>query len=66
MFVGLVLVAIGAIALLVQLGVLPGSIWSYAWPVILIIIGLAFIIRRRRCWTSCRQPREDDDKTQNS
>jgi len=56
MFIGLVLVAVGIIALLVKLGVLTGSIWSYTWPVILIILGLIFLSgkfsRRARGW--CR------------
>ncbi len=47
MFVGLVLIALGIIALLVKLGVLPGSIWGYAWPVILIILGLVLLFGRR-------------------
>jgi uncharacterized membrane protein len=54
MFIGLVLVAIGVIALLVKTGVLTGSIWSYTWPSILIILGLTFvfgrIFRRRPSW----------------
>jgi hypothetical protein len=53
MFFGLILVAIGIIALLVKLDFLTGSIWSYVWPVVLIIIGLSFLFGRafrRRPW----------------
>ncbi len=46
MFIGLVLLVVGVIALLVQLGVLSGSIWSYTWPVILILLGRSFLFRR--------------------
>ena len=51
MVIGLIILAVGIIALLVQTGVLSGSIWDYTWPAILIIIGLIFIFRslyRRR------------------
>ena len=52
MVIGLILVAVGVIALLVQLDVLPGTVWSYTWPAILIILGLWFILGRfrRRTW----------------
>jgi len=51
--IGLILVAIGVIALLMRLGVISGAMWGYIWPVILIIIGLWFFTRwrwRRRWW----------------
>jgi drug/metabolite transporter (DMT)-like permease len=47
MFFGLILVAIGIIALLVKLDVLSGSVWSYTWPAVLIILGVYFIFGRR-------------------
>ncbi|MBI2980462.1 MAG: hypothetical protein HYY41_06540 [Chloroflexi bacterium] len=46
MFFGLVLIAIGVIMLLIKLGILSGSVWGYAWPIILIILGLSFLGRR--------------------
>jgi hypothetical protein len=52
--IGLILVAIGVIALLARLGVISGAMWGYIWPVVLIIIGLWFFVRwrwwRRRWW----------------
>jgi hypothetical protein len=46
MVFGVLLIAAGIIALLVQLDVLAGSVWSYFWPAALIIIGLSFFFRR--------------------
>ncbi len=43
---GLIILAIGVIALLVKLGIITGSIWGYTWPIVLIIIGLSFILGR--------------------
>jgi hypothetical protein len=48
MIVGSILIVIGVIALAVKMGLLSGSIWSYVWPSILIILGLSLLIRRRR------------------
>jgi hypothetical protein len=53
MVMGLIVIAVGVIALLVKLDVLSGSTWDYIWPTVLIIIGLSFVIgrfRRRRWW----------------
>jgi hypothetical protein len=53
MVIGLILIAIGVIAILVKTDVITGSIWDYVWPTALVIIGLSFVIgrfRRRRWW----------------
>jgi len=44
--VGAILIAVGILALLINLDVLSGSLWSYTWPAILIILGLSFIVGR--------------------
>lgn len=62
-FVGAILVAVGVLALLIELDILSGSLWSYSWPAILIIIGLAFIVGRfvKRGWRGWRFPRKERD-----
>ena len=65
MFIGLVLVAVGIIALLIELGVLTGSIWSYTWPIILIVLGFGFLFgwrRRRAFWHHWCWPPENEEK----
>jgi hypothetical protein len=65
MLIGIVLVAVGIIALLVQLDVLAGSIWDYTWPVIIIVLGLGFVFgwrRRRSFWRHWYWPRDDEEK----
>ncbi len=65
MFIGLVLVVVGVIALLIKLGVLTGSIWGYSWPIILIILGLVFLFgrgRRHGLWRRWCCPPEDEGK----
>ena len=46
MVFGLILVAVGIIALLVHAGILPGSVWDYTWPIIIILLGLSIILGR--------------------
>ncbi|MDO8568064.1 MAG: DUF5668 domain-containing protein [Dehalococcoidales bacterium] len=45
----------GIIALLIKLDVISGSVWGYAWPVILIIAGLVFVFgcRHKHGWCGC-------------
>lgn len=67
MFFGLILVAIGIIALLVKTGALTGSIWSYVWPAVLIVLGLSFLFgrtfrRRPWRWFGCCPPWDDRDR----
>lgn len=62
MVVGLILVAIGVIAILEKANVISGSVWNYTWPVILIIVGLSFVLGRfrRRRWFWGLPPWWDD------
>ncbi len=58
MLFGIVLVMVGAIALLAKQGILTGSALGYIWPALLIVIGLALVLRRiygRRIgsWVGC-------------
>jgi hypothetical protein len=65
-FVGLILVAIGTIAILIKLGVLSGSLWGYTWSILLIILGLTFLwgrfFRRGRRWCRWCFPGEWEEK----
>jgi drug/metabolite transporter (DMT)-like permease len=59
MVIGLILIAVGIIAILVKTGAVTGSIWDYTWPTILVILGLSFILgrlRRRRWWWGWNPP----------
>ena len=65
MFIGLILIAVGVFALLVNLGVLSGSLWSYVWPSIIIALGLSFFWRKRfgRDWRHwCCHSEEKEEK----
>ena len=47
MILGLILIIIGAVFLLQNLGYISGAAWGIIWPAILIVIGLAVILKRR-------------------
>jgi len=51
MFVGILLLTLGALMLLDKMGIIYGSVWDYILPVALIALGADFILkssRRRR------------------
>lgn len=43
---GVILIVIGAIFLLKNLGIITGDVWEIIWPVLLIALGLSFFFRR--------------------
>lgn len=65
MFIGIALILVGIVALLIALGVLNGTAWGYAWPIILIVLGVALMVGRsgrRAYWRRRWGPPEDQEK----
>ncbi len=48
MFWGAVLIVAGILLLLSRAGVLPGSLWDYLLPIVLIGVGLKIILNRNK------------------
>lgn len=48
MFVGLVILALGVLFLLENLGVLNGDIWDYLWPLAIIALGISILVKKRK------------------
>ena len=47
MIFGLILIIIGLVFLLQNLGYISGAAWSIIWPAILIMIGLWILLKRK-------------------
>jgi len=43
---GFFLIIIGAIFLFKNLGFISAGVWDILWPILLIIIGISFVVRR--------------------
>ncbi len=50
MFFGIVITCIGVIFLLKNIGIITDVSWSIIWPLGLIIIGSASILKRKKFW----------------
>jgi len=48
MFVGALILLVGLVFLLQNLGYISGSVWDVIWPSIVIIAGLSMIFRGKR------------------
>jgi hypothetical protein len=66
MVFGLILIAVGIIAILVKTDVIAGSVWDYTWPTVLVIIGLSIFLGRflgpRFWWWGWRRHWHDRDR----
>jgi LiaI-LiaF-like transmembrane region len=54
-FWAILLIVLGVLFLLANLGILPGSAWNYFWPLVLIAVGVLFLLGatgRGRRWAS--------------
>jgi len=47
MIIGLILIIIGLVFLLQNLGYISEGAWSIIWPAILIVIGLGILLKKR-------------------
>lgn len=45
---GIILVVLGGVFLLQNLGLFSGEIWNYFWPIILVVIGAWLIIKDKK------------------
>ncbi len=48
MFFGIVLIILGALLLLNEMGVIHWSFWGYIWPVIIIAVGLKMVLGNKK------------------
>ena len=55
MWFGIFLMALGILYLLRNLGILCGDIWDWAWPILIICIGIGIILKPI-CGTKSKHP----------
>ncbi len=48
---GIILIVIGGVFLLKNMGLLEGIEWGILWPIILIVLGVNMILKKRHCAT---------------
>lgn len=58
MWIGIFLVIMGLLYLLHNMGIIYGNIWEWAWPILLICLGIGIIFKPKR---RSRRDRTDSD-----
>ena len=48
MFLGAMLLILGILLLLKEMGLIYGDIWDYVWPIALIALGISMMFKHRR------------------
>ncbi|MFH1457031.1 MAG: DUF5668 domain-containing protein [Patescibacteria group bacterium] len=48
MFLGFLLMALGVVFLLQNLGILDSATWSIVWPILIIAFGLSIVFKKNR------------------
>lgn len=48
MWIGIFLTAVGILYLLHNMGIIYGNIWDWAWPILLICLGIGMIFKPKR------------------
>jgi hypothetical protein len=48
MFIGFLLLLLGTLLLLSQMGIITGGFWNYFWPAAIIAVGLSMIFNHVR------------------
>ena len=48
MFFGFIILVLGLVFLLKNLGIVSGSVWSIVWPCLVIALGLSIIFKRKK------------------
>ena len=57
MFIPILVIVVGIVWLLNNLGVISADIWSIVWPVAVILLGVSMLSKRNYWW--CSKHKED-------
>jgi hypothetical protein len=63
MFLPVLIIAIGIVWLLNNLGIISTSVWALIWPIVLILVGVSLVCGKKGCaLCSCGLCKKHDDK----
>jgi hypothetical protein len=48
MYVGFLLIVIGVLFLLKNLGIISGSFWDILWPIVVVFVGISMLFGRKK------------------
>ena len=48
MYIGLLLIVLGVLFLLRNLGVIAGNFWNVLWPLVIVVFGISMLFGRKK------------------
>jgi hypothetical protein len=48
MYIGFLLIVIGVLFLLKNLGIISGSFWDILWPIVVVFVGISMLFGRKK------------------
>ena len=48
MYVGFLLIIVGVLFLLKNLGIISGSFWDILWPIVVVFVGISMLFSRKK------------------
>jgi len=48
MYVGFLLIIVGVLFLLKNLGIISGSFWDILWPIVVVFVGISMLFGRKK------------------
>ena len=58
MWLGIFLTCLGILYLLRNTGIIYGDVWDWAWPILLICIGIGMIVKPRSIYSGSRRKKD--------
>jgi uncharacterized membrane protein len=65
MFIGLIIIVIGLVLLMQNMGLVGPDIWNVIWPSLIILFGISLIMKRKRSedrWEKIKKHFEEKSK----
>lgn len=63
MWFGIVLIVVGVVFLLQNLGYVTGEVWNVVWPAFIILIGISMILKKDKRITMSSSRASEEEKT---
>lgn len=63
MWFGVVLIVVGVVFLLQNLGYVTGEVWNVIWPAFIILIGISMLLKKDKAIRFNTKPVDESEKT---
>lgn len=62
MWFGVVLIVVGVVFLLQNLGYVTGDVWNVVWPAFIVLLGISVLLKKERKVYVSTEEKKDEEK----